>query len=130
MFYSQRSDFNALMSFYDDDVQFDDIIYGNSFKNKAELRDFLNWNKGEFQALSGERILTITSQTIGNNTAVTEGYFHKFSYNGHTLGPWLFVIIHEFDNDNKIIKQTDWINYTPRKNFLGGRNINKKLTKN
>ena len=53
--------------------------------------------------------------------------FHEFSYDGSKLGPWLFVIIQEFNSDNKIIKQTDWINYTPRDNFLGGKNMNDSL---
>ena len=59
---------------------------------------------------------------------VSQGYFHQFSFNGQILGPWLFVITQDFDKNNKIIKQTDWINYTPRKKFLGGINMNKHLT--
>jgi hypothetical protein len=126
--YSQRSDFNRLISFYDNNAQFEDIVYGNILKNKEEIKEFLAWNKGDFKALSGEKILTVTKQVIKGNTAVSQGFFHEFSYNGQKFGPWLFVIVQEFNYQHKIIKQTDWINYTPRKNFLGGKNMNDELT--
>ena len=125
--YSQRNDFESLMSFYSNEAHFEDIIYGNHLKNKAEIRNFLAWDKGEFKVLEGENTLTITSQVVGETTAVTEGFFNEFSYDGQKLGPWLFVIVHEFNTHNKIIKQTDWINYTPRTNFLGGKNMNDEL---
>ncbi len=125
--YSQRNDFERLMAFYAENAKFEDIIYGNNLQNKTEIRNFLAWDKGEFKLLSGEATLAVTKQVIGENTVMTEGYFHKFSYNGQKLGPWLFVIVHEFDANYKIIKQTDWINYTPRKDFLGGTNMNEQL---
>lgn len=126
--YSQRNDFERFISFYANNAKFEDIIYGNSFDNKTEIKGFLAWDKGEFKLLSGQKALTVTTQVISENTVVTEGYFHEFTYDGQKLGPWLFVIIQEFDDNNKIIKQVDWINYTPRNNFLGGKNMNDKLT--
>jgi len=125
--YSQRNDFERLISFYAEDAIFEDIIYGNLLKNKTGIKNFLAWDKGEFKVLSGPEILSITKQVVGENHAVTEGFFHGFSYDGQQLGPWLFVIIQEFDSSNKIIKQTDWINYTPREKFFGGKNMNKEL---
>lgn len=126
--YAKRSDFKRLMSFYDNNAQLEDIIYGNNLKNKSEIKDFLAWDKGEFKVHSGELALTVTKQVIEKNIVVTQGFFNKFSYDGHPLGPWLFVIIQEFNAENKIIKQIDWINYTPRENFLGGKNMNDKIT--
>jgi len=125
--YSQRTDFERLMSFYDNNAQFEDIIYGNSLKNKEEIKEFLAWDRGEFKILSGDRALTVTKQIFEKKTVVTQGFFLEFSYDGQVLGPWLFVIVQEFNSQNKIIKQTDWINYTPRKNFLGGKNMNNEL---
>ena len=125
--YSQRDDFKKFMNYYADNAQFKDIIYGNSLNGKAEIRNFLDWDRGEFKALNGPKILTVTRQTVGNNNVITEGFFHSFSYDGQNLGPWLFVITLEFDSENKIIQQTDWINYTPRANFLGGKNMNAAL---
>ncbi|KGJ93671.1 hypothetical protein ND2E_2164 [Colwellia psychrerythraea] len=125
--YSQRDNFKKFMSYYADNAQFKDIIYGNSLQGKDEIKEFLNWDKGEFETLMGTKALTVTKHTYGKNTVITEGYFHTFSYYGQKLGPWLFVITLEFDSENKIIKQTDWINYTPRANFLGGKNMNEVL---
>ena len=127
--YSKRDDFSKFMTYYADNAQLKDIIYGNSFNNKVEIRNFLDWNKGEFKILNGIRALTVTKHTFGENIAITEGFFHAFSYDGQKLGPWLFVITQEFDSNNKIIQQIDWINYTPRDNFLGGKNMNDELVK-
>ena len=77
--------------------------------------------------LAGKPVLTISKQVIDGRNVITEGYFNQFKYNGQVLGPWLFVIVHQFNDKNKIIKQTDWINYTPRKQFLGGKNMNQGL---
>jgi hypothetical protein len=126
--YSKRNDFERFMSFYAENAAFEDIVYGNTFKNKAQITEFLNWNNGKFELPSGTKTLTVTKQVVHNNIAVTEGYFHQFSYNDQKLGPWLFVIIQEFDENKKIIRQTDWINYTPRKKFLGGKNMNDTIS--
>lgn len=125
--YQQRTDFKSFMSYYHEQAQFEDIIYGNHLKNKADITAFLNWQRGEFALINSDKLLTITKQVIDKQTVVTQGYFHQFSYDEVVLGPWLFVMVHEFDSQLKIIKQTDWINYTPRENFLGGINMNKVL---
>jgi len=123
----QRKDFKKFMSFYAKDATLKDIIYGNDLRNKAEIQSFLNWHNGKFDRLASENILTVTNQVIENQSAITEGYFHQFRFNDKEFGPWLFIISLEFNEDNKIIKQTDWINYTPRKDFLGGLNMNKLI---
>ena len=127
--YSKRDDFNKFMTYFADNAKFKDVIYGNSFNSKVEIRNFLDWEKGEFKILNGNKTLTVTRHTFGENTAITEGFFHTFNYDGQKLGPWLFVITQEFDSNNKITQQTDWINYTPRNNFLGGINMNDGLEK-
>lgn len=33
----------------------------------------------------------------------------------------------DFDEHGKIIKHTDWINYTPREKFLGRKNLNERI---
>jgi len=125
--YAKRSDFERFMAFYDDNARFNDIIYGERLKNKTEIVRFLDWNRGEFAVNQGSRILTVTDQLTAGNRVITRGYFHRFRYNGQLMGPWLFVIVLEFNGDNKIIKQTDWINYTPRKDFTGGLDMNQQL---
>lgn len=126
--YAERKDFSHFMSFYSGEATFEDVIYGNVFSNKKDISEFLDWNKGKFELVSGERIFTIKHQVINHNSAVTSGFFHSFRFDGHTMGPWLFVMVHEFDDEMKIVKQTDWINYTPREHFLGGKNLNELIT--
>ncbi|WDE01634.1 hypothetical protein [Thalassomonas actiniarum] len=46
--YAQRSDFDVFMSFYGENAQFNDIIYGHHAKNKTEIANFMNWDNGEF----------------------------------------------------------------------------------
>jgi hypothetical protein len=127
--YAERSNFDQFMVFYDDAAELRDIVYGNYLPNKMAIQGFLDWNRGTFKPITGDKILTITQQVREANTVVTQGYFHAFEYDGALLGPWLFSITLEFNDAGKIIKQTDWINYTPRDQFLGGENMNSKLIK-
>ena len=99
--YSERTDFERFMALYDDQAQ--------------------------LEVLAGKPVLTLSKHVIDGRNVITEGYFNQFKYKGQVLGPWLFVIVHQFNDKNKIIKQTDWINYTPRKQFLGGKNMNQGL---
>lgn len=128
--YAKREDFVTFMSFYAEHAQLIDVVYGHHAQSKTEIRQFLDWQRGEFVLLKGDNILTVSKQTSQANTVITQGYFHRFSYNGEIMGPWLFSIILEFDNNHKIIKQTDWINYTPRENFLGGKDVNSLIPVN
>lgn len=127
--YSLRLDFDRLMSFYAEDAQLEDIIYGNRAIGKAAIREFLDWGRGDFKLLQGDRILSIEHQSFGDNRVVTEGVFHQFSYQGNPLGPWRFVIILTFNSEGKITQHIDWINYTPREDFLGGENLNPSVEK-
>lgn len=125
--YAQRNNFNEFMSYYADDAQFIDMIYGIELNNRQQIAEFLDWQRGKFSRLHNHTILTVTKQTVMQQTVVTQGYFHTFSYNEQKMGPWHFVIIQHFNQNNQIIQQTDWINYTPKEQFLGGKDLNQKL---
>ena len=125
--YAKRQDFAALMAFYADNATFDDMIYGNQLTNKQQISDFLNWHQGDFTISPDLPVLEITSQVISGKEVVTQGYFNAFTYNGHPMGPWHFVIWQQFNPQGLITAQTDWINYTPRADFLGGKNLNLQL---
>ncbi|MDP2562213.1 nuclear transport factor 2 family protein [Psychrobium sp. 1_MG-2023] len=124
--YATRTDLKRLMSFYAEDAQLFDIIYGNHLEGQKQISDFFAWDQGQFKLIDGNRVLTVTQHIVDKDTVVTEGVFNAFEFNGQTMGPWLFIIIQKFDVNNKIIKQTDWINYTPRSQFLGGKNMNQQ----
>jgi len=127
--YDRRIDVDHLISFYDEQAILQDIIYGNDIKGRKQIKNFLAWDQGEFSTFSKDGVLTITNQVIENNTVITQGYFHAFTFNKQNLGPWLFIMVHEFNNEQKIVKQIDWINYTPRANFLGGKDMNLLIKK-
>ncbi|MEO0368593.1 MAG: nuclear transport factor 2 family protein [Pseudomonadota bacterium] len=125
--YAARNDFEALMDYYADEAQLEDLIFGHLAENKAQISAFLNWNDGKFSLPDGPPALRTTNLNVDGNTVVAQGHFTPFYYDGNSHGPWKFVIILEFNGAGKIIKQTDWINYTPRNKFLGGENRNLDL---
>jgi len=125
--YEQRTDFSEFMSFYDQNVQFEDMVYGVSSSTKNDLKEFFDWSRGNFSVVGGKPSLVVNKLVVEGNCVVASGYFNQFNYNEAEMGPWRFIITLEFNDAGKIIRQTDWINYTPRKNFLGGENLNQKL---
>ena len=125
--YQQRSDFEALMSFYAEDAQFEDLIYGHFAGNKSAIRSFLNWNDGKFSLAPGRLALKVDSLIEQDNLVVARGHFSEFSYNNQSFGPWRFVILLEFNDSGYIVRETDWINYTPRNKFLNGEDLNNRL---
>lgn len=122
--YSQRTDFDAFLGFYSEDAVLEDLVYGNQVRGKAALRAFFRWESDPVK-FEGGRSLVISEQVVRGNQVVTKGHFTEFEYQGQTMGPWRFVIWHEFNALGQIIRQEDWINYTPRESFLGGENLNK-----
>lgn len=125
--YAERQDFEALMAMYDDKAVLEDMIYGFYAKDKSVIRAFFNWHDGHFELPSGPPALVVEKQAFDGTLVITEGHFTRFKYKGKAMGPWRFVIWLEFNEQGKIIRQVDWINYTPRKDFLGGKNMNKEL---
>lgn len=124
--YSQRSDFEKFMSFYTEEVVLDDLIYGFKATGKKHLTEFFNWPYGNFKVIGNKPALVISSQVIDGLKVSTTGVFNRFEYMGKEMGPWRFIIYQEFNQAGKIKYQEDWINYTPRDNFLGGENLNPK----
>lgn len=117
--YASRKDFDRLMSFYAEDATFKDILTGIEFDGRDKIAEFLDWHRGEFSVEDGKPALVVTRQVIAGNTAVTEGVFNVFFYDGNRLGPWEFVMWHEFNDQGKITSHHDWINYTPKKILIG-----------
>lgn len=125
--YAERKDFEYFMSFYAADAVLEDIVYGNYIVSQNEIKKFLNWKNKSYKNIN-KNTLVVQKQVIMGNTMVTEGYFTEFSYDNKKMGPWRFIIWLEFDKTNKIIREVDWINYTPRDSFLGGEDMNKSLS--
>ncbi len=122
--YAQRQDFDALMAFYAEEAQLEDLIYGHFAQDKTAIRAFLNWEDDKFSLANGPPALEVTALTSDGSRVVAQGYFKPFKYGDNLFGPWRFVIILEFNDEGQIVREIDWINYTPREKFLGGKDIN------
>lgn len=121
--FAQRTEFDAFMSLYAEDAELQDLVYGKHAIGAAQIKDFYNWEVGEFKMLKPQA-LVVTEQVIDNKVVVTRGYFTQFEYYGQITGPWQFIIWQQFNDSNKITQQYDWINYTPKETYIGGENMN------
>lgn len=110
--YQQRTDFESFLNFYHADVEFIDILSKVELNSKQQFADFYDWQKGHFDRLDNKHILRLDNLVVDDDTAVARGVFLPFKYNGKRMGPWDFVIWLEFDQQGKIIRQQDWINYS------------------
>lgn len=121
--YAERKDFNSFMAMYAQEAELQDINYGNHILGRKAIRDFFQWDAGNVKLLH-DKTLIVEKMVLKDNQAISRGHFTEFEYGGTKMGPWRFVIWLEFDQQGKIIKQTDWINYTPKDQFTGGKNLN------
>lgn len=66
-----------------------------------KLKFFLNWPHGDHNKINNQAALTISDQTIHKSTVMTRGISNQFKYMGKTLGPWRFIMWHEFYKEAK-----------------------------
>jgi hypothetical protein len=121
--FAQRTQFDAFMALYADNAELQDLVYGKHAVGVAQIKDFYSWEAGEFKMLKPQA-LVVTEQIISNKVVVTRGYFTQFEYYGQITGPWKFIIWQQFNENNQITQQYDWINYTPKETYIGGDNMN------
>lgn len=108
--YRQRTDYEKFISFYDDEAVLEDIINGDRIIGKESIKTFFNWDHPDYSRRA-EKALILESLLIKGDLAVAKGYFTAFSWKSSTFGPMHFTILLSFNQDGKIIKQVDWINY-------------------
>ena len=108
--YQKRSDFEKFLHFYDENIILEDIINGDRIIGKAAFADFFNWNNPNFSR-TDTTALVIYDQIIEGNKVVTQGYFTEFKWGETTFEAMHFTTILTFNEQGKIIKQVDWINY-------------------
>jgi ketosteroid isomerase-like protein len=113
--YAARQDFHRFMTFYADNAQLHDVIYGYSAHGKSDIAAFFAWDRGDFSTVASGPILQVTRQVVSGDQVITTGQFNQFHYNGQKLGPWEFVIWQQYSADGLILQQQDWINYSPKK---------------
>lgn len=114
------------MANYAEDAILQDLVYGHHAQGKCAIADFYNWNRGDVELLETAS-LKVDELRVDGRTAIARGRFLRFRYGEQTLGPWRFVIWLTFDENGKIVRQYDWINYRPDAYSQGGQDLNKTL---
>lgn len=122
--YADRQNIDALMAFYAEDAVLEDMVYGERVLGKDNIQAFLDWSNPHYQHKQPQ-VLIVEQQIVEKKQVITRGYFTPFVFHGQALGPWRFVIWQSFDEQGRIVYQQDWINYTPREQFLDGKDLNK-----
>ncbi|MCB0548597.1 MAG: nuclear transport factor 2 family protein [Phaeodactylibacter sp.] len=112
--FSQRTDWEKLLSFYRDDVQFTDTNMRYRAKSIGGFKAFYNWPDPGFEKMSPDQAhLELESLVANDSIAVGRGHFNPFYWHGK-LQEWddaSFTIWLYFDQQGKIYKQYDFITY-------------------
>lgn len=108
--YQNHSDFEAFMDHYDSNAVLEDINMATKIKGINNLKEFFNWHNADLKIL-GKKALEVEELVIDDHKAVAKGYFTPFQWKGIKYPSMYFITILLFNDQGKIIKQTDWINY-------------------
>lgn len=108
--YQERSDFNAFLALYANDLVLEDMVGGYRVEGRESFAEFFNWPDERFEKISDETI-QVKNVIVEGNRASIEGYFTPFGWNGNEVEAMQFVTILYFNDEGKIIRHIDWINY-------------------
>ena len=113
--FSQREDWQELLSYYREDMIFEDIFLQIQLDSLWQFERFYNWPDTNFRKLSPEQQhLSIEHLVANDSTAMAYGHLNPFYWYGNLVDlDWgmQFTIILHFDEDLKIKKQVDWMEY-------------------
>ncbi|MCE7994303.1 MAG: hypothetical protein HEP71_20120 [Roseivirga sp.] len=119
--YKARTDWKAFQDLYAEDLVFKDVIFRYTY-NKEEFINFYNWPDPLLEKHPDyPEVLVLEDLTTTDSTAMGRGYFTPFYYNGQLYDDaehMRFVISLQFDEQGKIKRHTDFIEYPPQ--FLVG----------
>ena len=111
--YQQREDWDSLLTFYREDLQFKDANLGYETRGIEAFKDFYNWPDTSFRKVIPEqKHLVLQELLVRDSVAVGRGRLSPFFWNNE-LQEWPedFTIWLYFDQDMKIYRQTDWVRY-------------------
>lgn len=111
--YSSRTDYNQMKSFYNDSVEYENVIQNtnlNKFETSYLLNQIFAFNDKEL-SYDGGKMFNVDEIITNDSMAVINGNFNSYTYNGFTFAPMKFTTYLYFDKNNKIKKQIDWFNY-------------------
>ncbi len=117
--FAEREDWERLCSFYREDMQFQDITLQLQLDSLWKFKRFYNWDgEGDnFRKLTPDQDhLTLYSLVANDSVAVARGRVNPFYYYDQLVeSEWgmEFTIWLYFDEELKIAKQIDWMEYDP-----------------
>ena len=113
--YAERQDWEKLLSYYRPDMQFEDVLLQLKLDSLWQFERFYNWPDTNFQKLSPEKAALEVEHLVANDSvAIAYGHFTPFYWYGQLIDlDWgmNFTMIIEFDENLKIKKHIDWIEY-------------------
>lgn len=113
--YAERSDWEKLLSFYRKDLVFEDVLLQLRLDSLWQFERFYDWPDTNFRKLyPGQPSLEVEHLLVDDSTAIAAGYFTPFYWYGQLIEPdWgmQFQMVLHFDDDLRIKKQVDWIEY-------------------
>lgn len=111
--YQQREDWDSLLSFYREDVQFKDANLNYEATGIEAFKDFYNWPDTSFRkVLPEQQHLVLEDLMVQDSVAIGRGRLNPFFWNDD-LQEWPedFTIWLYFDQNMKIHRQIDWVRY-------------------
>ena len=111
--YQQRENWDSLLSFYRNDIQFKDANLGFEAKGIDAFKEFYNWPDTSFRKIVQEqKHLVLETMMVQDSVVVGRGRLNPFFWNNE-LQEWPddFTIWLYFDENMKIYKQIDWVHY-------------------
>lgn len=111
--YSARKDYNQLKSFYNDSVEYENVIQNtslNKFETGYLLNQIFSFNDQSLVYDDG-KMIKVDQILTNDSIAIVNGTFNSYTYNGFKFTPMRFTTYLYFDKNNKIKKQVDWFNY-------------------
>ena len=117
--FAERKDWDKLCSFYREDMTFEDVMLQLHLDSLWQFKRFYKWDEegDNFRKLADDQDhITIYSLVANDSIAVARGRVNPFYYYDNLVDPdwgmeasfWLY-----FDENLKIQKQIDWIEYDP-----------------
>jgi ketosteroid isomerase-like protein len=108
--YADHNDFDQFISYYADNTVLEDIINGDRIEGKDALKIFFDWDNPNLIRKSS-KALVMQELIVEGQQAVIKGYFTPFEWQTTPFEAMHFTTILTFNDDGKIIKHVDWINY-------------------
>lgn len=113
--FAERKDWEKLLSFYQEDFVFEDVIVQKHTKDIEAFKAYYDWPNPNFKKLFPEqKHLEIEYIITNDSMSVVQGHVNPFYWEGKLwkmewggkFTIWLF-----FNQELKIIRQIDWFEY-------------------